>query len=71
MSFRARSSIRLISITLLVLAAIALPEKVVVAQDATCQTADGWQSPTSSPGGPYVASTGQFIAFDGYGLMEF
>ena len=71
MRFRARSSIRLFSITLLVLATIALLEKVVVAQDAVSQTADGWQSPTAAPGGPFVASTGQSIVFDGGGSWSF
>ncbi|HEY8204264.1 MAG TPA: PKD domain-containing protein [Pyrinomonadaceae bacterium] len=41
-----------------------------VAQDAVCQTGD-WQSPTAAPGGPYVASTGQNIAFDGGGSWSF
>lgn len=71
MSLRARSSIRLMSIALLVLAASALSGKVVVAQDAVSQTADGWQSPTAAPGGPFVTSTGQSIVFDGGSSWSF
>lgn len=57
-------------LSLLGLLCVTCLPSVVSAQDAVCQTAES-QTPAAIPGGPYVASTGQNIAFDGGGSWSF
>lgn len=63
MSLSLRSILRVISSSLLIVCAVVVSQSSADAQDAVCQTPDGWQTPTAVPGGPYVGSTGQQIAF--------
>lgn len=61
---------RLLSVSILVLLSVICLPNVVSAQDAVCQTPEN-QSPAAVPGGPYVASTDQMIAFEGGGSWSF
>jgi len=60
--FKSRLAIRLLAFLFAMI--ISSLQGVVTAQDAQSQSWGSWQSPVASPAGPYVAMTGQAIAFD-------